>query len=69
MVSSCLYWRFKKFPQNDVRSTNLSGISIGLENLNVKHTRKGTTRTDEQSLARRLSESMGLGKPIKGVDK
>ena len=50
MVSVCAYWRYKKYSQNDARSTNLSGNPTDSVNLNMMHIRKGATRTDDTVL-------------------
>ena len=67
MVSVCVSWRYKKYSQNDARSTNLSGNPTGSVNLNVMHTRKGATRTDDTVLGQEAVRIQVLGKPYKKV--
>ena len=62
-----MYWKYKKYLQNDARSTNLSGISTGLQNLNMKHTRKGATRADETVLGQEAVKIQGSGEAYKKV--
>ena len=67
MVSVCVYWRYKKYSQNDARSTNLSGNPTDSVNLNVMHTRKGVTRTDDTVLGQETVRIQVLGEPYKKV--
>ena len=67
MVSVCVYWRYKKYSQNDARSTNLSGNCTDSVNLNVMHTRKGATRTDDTVLGQEAVRIQVLGEPYKGM--
>ena len=57
MVSVCVYWRYKKYSQNDARSIILSGNPTDSVNLNVMHTRKGATRTENTVLGQ---EAVGI---------
>ena len=67
MVSVCVYWRYKKYSQNDDRSTNLSGNPTDSVNLNVMHTRQGATRTDDTVLGHKAVRIQVLGEPYKNV--
>ena len=65
MVSVCVDWRYKKYSQNDATSTNLSGNPTDSVNLNVVHTRKGATRTDDTVLGQKDVRIQVLGEPYK----
>ena len=67
MVSVCVYWRYKKYSQNDARSTNLSGNPTDSVNLNMMHTRKGATRTDDTVLGQEAVWIQVLGEHYKKV--
>ena len=67
LVSSYVYWRYKKYLQNDARSTNLSGISTSLEILNVKHTRKDATRANDTVLGQDAVRIQEFEEPFKKV--
>ena len=62
-----MYWRYRKYSQNDAKFSSLSGISTGLVNLNVKHTSKGATRADKRVLGQKAVEIHGSGEPYKKV--
>ena len=67
MVSVCVYWRYKKYLQNDAKSTNLSGNPTDSVNLNMMHTRKAATRTDDTVLGQEAVRIQVLGEPYKKV--
>ena len=67
MVSVCVYRRYKKYSQNDARSTILSGNPTDSVNLNVMHTRKGATRTEETVLGQETFRIQVSGEPYKKV--
>ena len=67
MVSVYVYWRYKKYSQNDARSTNLSGNPTDSGNLNMMHTRKGATRTDDTVLGQEAVRIQVLGENYKKV--
>ena len=49
IVIVCVYWRCRKCPQNEARSTSLPMSSSAPENPNAKHTSMGVTRTDHST--------------------
>ena len=62
-----MYWRYKKYSQNDARSTNMPGNPTDSVNLNMIHTRKGATRTDDTVLGQEAVRIQVLGETYKKV--
>ena len=67
MVSVCVYWRYKKYSQNDARSTILYGNPNDSVNLNVVYTRKDAIRTDDTVLGQEAVRILGSEEPYKKV--
>ena len=67
MVSVCVYWRYKEYSQNDTRSTILSGSPTDSVNLNVMHTRKAATRTEDTVHGQEAVRIQVSGEPYKNV--
>ena len=69
IIMMCVYWKCRKHARKAARSTSLNVNCTDPENLNVLHTRKGSTRSfDVTDLGREAVRIQRSDRPIKKVN-